>query len=158
LALNVEEMVFSKIKLPDVLPHTWLLLESTGGCLCMITRSDTTRFDMWLMKEECDENSWMKLHSFTFGLKDNCFTGFLPVCVLGNGKIVMTNSSIQLVIYDTSKDSYVTLNGLETLDHSKRMSRIFHFKNFYKTFYFKEVHSIEYVETLISPTDICNLT
>ncbi|KAF5770599.1 putative F-box domain-containing protein [Helianthus annuus] len=155
LALNVKEMVFSRIKLPNGLEHTWLLLESTGGCLCVITIIGTTRFDMWLMKEECDENSWTKVHSFTFGLKDDCCCKFLPVCILGNTKILLTNCSIQLVIYDTSKGSGIMLNGSETFDHFERISRIFKFSNVHKTFYFKDIRSIEYVESLVSPLDIC---
>ncbi|XP_076946910.1 putative F-box protein At1g50880 [Bidens hawaiensis] len=39
------------------------LLGSIGGCLCVVNKVDSTRFDVWLMKEEW---SWMKAHSFTF--------------------------------------------------------------------------------------------
>ncbi|KAF5770568.1 putative F-box domain-containing protein [Helianthus annuus] len=149
LALNVKEMGFLKIKLSHGLDPEMLLLGSIGGCLCTINKS-TTGFDVWLMKQQCDENSWMKAHSFNFGLEGN---RFYPICVLGNGKILMTCSSIQFVIYDTSKDSYKTLNALETLDHIDRM--IFVCKGVYGTSQFKFVRSIEYVESWVSPSEMC---
>ncbi|KAI3793567.1 hypothetical protein L1987_36186 [Smallanthus sonchifolius] len=67
VALNVKEMVFSKVKLPYELEPPGFLLGSLDGCLCMVNKTGVIRFDVWLMKEEC---SWMKAHSFTFGLED----------------------------------------------------------------------------------------
>ncbi|XP_076892371.1 F-box/kelch-repeat protein At3g06240-like [Bidens hawaiensis] len=145
-------MVFSMIKLPFPKEHRKLLMGSIGGCLCMINNIGTTRFDVWLMKEEC---SWMKVHSFTFGLEGNCFKVFNPICILENGKIVMTNRSLQLVIYDTSKDSYKTLNGVATLDDFKRINTISDFNEMYKIHELKDVRFIEYVESLVSPPDMC---
>ncbi|XP_076936755.1 uncharacterized protein LOC143604038, partial [Bidens hawaiensis] len=72
MALNVKEMVFSNIELPSEsigALEDWLAglsFGSIGGCLCVINKIGTVRFDVWLMKEEC---SWTKAHSFTFGLE-----------------------------------------------------------------------------------------
>ncbi|KAJ0657567.1 putative F-box domain-containing protein [Helianthus annuus] len=151
LALNVKEMGFSMIKLFHGVDPEMLLLGSIGGCLCTINKS-TTGFDVWLMKQQCDENSWTKAHSFKFGLEGN---RFYPICVLGNGKILMTCSSIQFVIYDTSKDSYKTLNALETLDHIDRLSKIFNSRSVGGSSQFKVVRSIEYVESWVSPSEMC---
>ncbi|MFS7986843.1 putative F-box domain-containing protein [Helianthus anomalus] len=151
LALNIKEMVFSKVKLPYGIEYaSELLLGSIGGCLCVINKIGTTGFDVWLLKEEC---TWMKAHSFTFGLEGNCFKVFNPICILENGKILMTNSSIQLVLYDTSNDSYKTLNGMATLDDFKRINTISDFKKMYNIPGIKDMRSIGYVESLVKHVD-----
>ncbi|XP_076900835.1 F-box/kelch-repeat protein At3g23880-like [Bidens hawaiensis] len=158
LALNVKKMVFSNIELPLASKgalnacSSGLPFGTIGGCLCVISKIGTVRFDVWLMKEEC---SWMKAHSFTFGSEVNCFKVFNPMCILSNGKILMTNSSLQLAIYDTSKDSYKMINGLATLDDFKRINTMSDFKKMFNIYEFKHLRSIEYVESLVSPSDIC---
>ncbi|XP_076890988.1 F-box protein CPR1-like [Bidens hawaiensis] len=112
LALSVKEMVFSKIKLPDGLDHLIRLLGSIDGCLCVIYKINITTFDMWLMKDNC---SWMKAHSFTFALDlgGDWLNTVQPICILGDGKVLLTNILGQLVIYDTLKHSHKTLNSLK---------------------------------------------
>lgn len=86
LALNVKEMLFSKIKLPHVLDiremillkiydYGGKILGSLNGSLCPIYKNDnsTTRFDVWVMKKQGAENPWLKVCSFTFGLEGNRF-------------------------------------------------------------------------------------
>ncbi|XP_076946920.1 F-box protein At3g07870-like [Bidens hawaiensis] len=152
LALNVKEMIFSMMKLPDgleqlsplhhELPNMSSLLGSTSGCLCMINIINNTRFDLWLMKEQGNDNSWMKAHSFTFALDARCRWSqrVYPLNILSSGKIIMTNTSSLLRIYDTSKHSYKILRSLTNL------------RDFAFTAY---IPSMEYVESLISPSDVC---
>ncbi|KAK9061337.1 hypothetical protein SSX86_018517 [Deinandra increscens subsp. villosa] len=111
LALNVKEMVYSKIKLPDGVHGYWLLLGSIRGCLSIISDIDYTRYQVWLMKEECDESSWVKAHSFTYDLGSSWYVTFLPICVSANGNILMVDMSVRLAIYDVSKDSYKCANN-----------------------------------------------
>ncbi|XP_076960129.1 F-box protein CPR1-like [Bidens hawaiensis] len=140
-ALNVRKMVFSDIKPPDGFGFDKRIevpvLGSIGGCLCVANKVGSTRFDVWLMKEEC---SWMKTHSFNFDLERlDCFQAFIiPICISGNGKILIMircSSSTQLVIYDTSNDSYNTVNALP-YDDDVNMN--------YKIVGFNYARSIEY--------------
>lgn len=144
LAFDIKKMVFSFINLPYQGNCRRPLLGSLNGCLCFITKihRHSTIFDVWVMKEHGEEDSWFKAHSFTFGLDGNCLNEFHPICILGNGKILTSNASNQLVIYDTTNDSYKMLNGLAS-------EEITWFERF------ERIRSIEYVESLISPSDIC---
>uniref|UniRef100_A0A251T6E2 F-box associated interaction domain-containing protein n=1 Tax=Helianthus annuus TaxID=4232 RepID=A0A251T6E2_HELAN len=124
-----------------------LLLGSLDGYLCMVNNvTGSFTFDVWLMKEE---GVWLKARSFRFGSEGNVF---YPVCILGDGKILI-KSSTQLVICDASKDSYKVLNGLATLGNFSRIDRVLH-REYYPLMYSR---SIEYVESLVSPSDMCSI-
>ncbi|KAJ0811079.1 putative F-box domain-containing protein [Helianthus annuus] len=151
LALNVKDMVFSNIKLPDEIAHVQAtLLGSIGGCLCVTNKAkvgyNNRSFNLWLMKEE---GSWMKAHSFTFSLETSYF---FPTCILGYGQILLQSSSNQFVIYDTSNESHKTINGLPTL---KGIETLSDFDITYMLYCFQDQCSIEYVESLVSPSDLC---
>ncbi|XP_076895787.1 F-box protein At3g07870-like [Bidens hawaiensis] len=145
LALNVKEMVFSKIRLPDGLENIPPLSESISGCLCVINIIKKTRFDVWLMKEQGNENSWMKAHSFTFSLDLGGGLGMVvyPICILSNGKILMAAGSHVLVIYDTSNHSYKILESLESFNDLQCVRSM------------NSNLPMEYVESLVSPSDLC---
>ncbi|KAJ0795848.1 putative F-box domain-containing protein [Helianthus annuus] len=138
LELNVEKMIFSKIKLPD--GHDSFLgplLGSIDGCLCMVNRIGCdARFGLWVMKEQ---GEWLKTHSFS--IKNG-----RPVCIMGNGKILFVGMSMLLFMYDLSKDSCTRLYDL--VDNVE-------FKKSGSVYCLKDKHSIEYVESLVSPSDIC---
>ncbi|XP_076957331.1 F-box/kelch-repeat protein At3g06240-like [Bidens hawaiensis] len=142
LALNVKEMVFSKIRLPDGLENILRLSGSIGGCLCVINSIKYTRFDVWLMKEQGNENLWMKAHLLTFYLDVGGRWSVVvnPICILGNGKFLMKDSSHEFVIYDTSKHSYKILKSWNTRRDFMFMA---------------DIPSMEYVESLVSPSDLC---
>ncbi|KAJ0465463.1 putative F-box domain-containing protein [Helianthus annuus] len=145
LALNVKDMVSSTIYVPGT--RAGLLLGSLDGYLCMVNNvTGSFTFDVWLMKEE---GVWLKARSFRFGSEGNVF---YPVCILGDGKILI-KSSTQLVICDASKDSYKVLNGLATLGNFSRIDRVLH-REYYPLMYSR---SIEYVESLVSPSDMCSI-
>ncbi|XP_071729335.1 F-box protein CPR1-like [Rutidosis leptorrhynchoides] len=170
-ALNVKEMVFSEINLPSgsgrnarlmypvssiypsIYEYVGTTLGSLNGCLCIISENDTGfGFKLWTMMKEhqAKKNPWRKAHSFTFGggLEGNCFRHkFHPMCILANGKILLTDGSNQFVIFDTSKDTYETvLNNLTNHTDSIRLVTISEFMS---------LRSIEYVESLVSPSDLC---
>ncbi|XP_076957349.1 uncharacterized protein LOC143632813 [Bidens hawaiensis] len=148
-ALNVRKMVFSDIKPPDGFGFDKRIevpvLGSIGGCLYVVNMVGSTGFEVWLMKEKC---SWMKIHSFNFDLeKLNCSRAFIPICIMCNGKILtMIRCSTQLVIYDTSNDSYKTVNDLP-YDDDVNMN--------YMIVGFSYARPIEYTESLVSPSDMC---
>ncbi|KAF5770572.1 putative F-box domain-containing protein [Helianthus annuus] len=139
------DMVSSTIYVPGT--RAGLLLGSLDGYLCMVNNvTGSFTFDVWLMKEE---GVWLKARSFRFGSEGNVF---YPVCILGDGKILI-KSSTQLVICDASKDSYKVLNGLATLGNFSRIDRVLH-REYYPLMYSR---SIEYVESLVSPSDMCSI-
>ncbi|KAK1409724.1 hypothetical protein QVD17_36253 [Tagetes erecta] len=126
---------------------------SLDGCLCLISNyADTINtFNVWMMKEE---GVWLKACSFSFGSDHG---RFYPLCILGDGKILMKGyHSDRLVIYNTSKDSYKTLKDLTTVDVSFQ----FHwwqgsYPGIYGDYHFRYSCPIHYVESLLSPSDIC---
>lgn len=62
---------------------------------------------------------------------------FKPTSILDDGRILMTNGQCGLLIYDKSEDTYkmwTVMNGFEDL---------------------ASIHCTEYVESLISPFNIC---
>ncbi|KAJ0837778.1 putative F-box domain-containing protein [Helianthus annuus] len=158
LALDVKEMFFSKVILP-VSHHEYvgLVLGSLDGCLSIsYTESDSLNtFHVWMLNEEY---SWLKAHSFTIGPED-IPNEFYPLYVLGDGsgKITVRNDSYQLVIYDTSKDSYKTLKSLEIVDDSMSVDWINSFNNLVFHMDYPLVYSrpIDYVESLLSPSHMC---
>ncbi|MFS8028071.1 putative F-box domain, galactose oxidase/kelch, beta-propeller, F-box associated interaction [Helianthus anomalus] len=158
LALDVKEMFFSKVILPvSHQEYVGLVLGSLDGCLSIsYTESDSLNtFHVWMLDEE---HSWLKAHSFTFGPED-IPNEFYPFYILGDGsgKIIVRNDSYQLVIYDTSKDSYKTLKGLATVDDSMSIDWINGFNNLVFHMDYPLVYSrpIDYVESLLSPSHMC---
>ncbi|KAK1423991.1 hypothetical protein QVD17_19302 [Tagetes erecta] len=141
LALNVKEMVFSRIKGPVQRNLVGPLLGSIDGCLCMVTTTHVATFDFWVRKEE--EGSWLKQRSFTIHLA-TCVKPFRPVCILGNGNILFTTRTMLLVMYDTSKGTYEKLFHLINPNEFEPTSSVY---------LFKDIRSIEYVESLVSPFD-----
>ncbi|XP_071708132.1 F-box/kelch-repeat protein At3g06240-like [Rutidosis leptorrhynchoides] len=116
LALNVKEMMFSRIYLPNgcnynhACRYKGTIMGSQNGRLCMINKNNKTSFDMWVMKEQ----AWLKATSFTFGLEleGNFINEFYPMCILSNGKILLTNGSHQLVIFNTITGSHKMVDDL----------------------------------------------
>ncbi|XP_076890982.1 F-box/kelch-repeat protein At3g06240-like [Bidens hawaiensis] len=155
LALNVKEMVFSKVEAPNghYFECNGLVLGVLDGCLCMINNSSNTNiaFDLWLMKEE---DVWLKIRSFSFGSEAN---RFYPICILGDGKVLIQNFSFELVNYATSKDSYKALKGLADLDESMATDWIggFNDQKYYVDYRLAYSRPIHYVESLLSPFDMC---
>ena len=121
-------------------------MSSLNGCLCLITKSDTITFDVWVMKKQGIENLWSKMFSFKFHLEGNPFVEFHPMHILGAGKILLTNGSNQLLIYDTLNDSYKMLDDLASLDDYEEREM---------PYYRHRIRPVEYVESWVSPLDIC---
>lgn len=134
IALNLNDMVLSEVHLPFQRSYYSAKLGTINGCLCLINIDDYS-FGLWAMNGQGVQNSWSNTCSRKLSLDVNPFYG--PICTLDNGKILMRNLNHQLIIYDTANDSYRVLNAVLSLDDM-------HIQ-----------HGIEYVESLISPSDIC---
>lgn len=140
MSLNVNQMIVSEIQLPNRHCFTELHLGTLHGRLCMI--SDTSNliesgYDIWVMNVE---NLWSKEFSFTLGFGVNYFHEFRVLNIVDDGRILMVDSLKRLIIFDASKCSYI-------LQETTSASAID----------FVMVRGIEYVETLVSPSDICGV-
>ncbi|GJR18290.1 hypothetical protein Tco_0966817 [Tanacetum coccineum] len=80
--------------------------------------------------------SWSQIYSLNLLSRGNYLYGFEPVSILDEGKIVMLKDSNQVIIHDITKDSNKEVKALTTpYDISRRQI-------------------IEYVETLVSPSNL----
>ncbi|XP_076911428.1 F-box/kelch-repeat protein At3g06240-like [Bidens hawaiensis] len=130
VALDVKEMVFSEIQLPD-----FGLLGTSRGRLYLFLDT-STKFELWVMNEYGVEKSWSKV------LTSNALTGFIcPLLNMDVGKIVVYKfeEQGQIVIYDMLKDSE-EIYGLQ----ARTLGNIW------------RLQAMEYVESLISPSHPCS--
>ncbi|PWA84738.1 F-box domain-containing protein [Artemisia annua] len=162
IAFNIKEMAFSHITLPhgyhsmEIIPITRRITDCQGAVLgsldgrglCLITKDDTITFNVWVMNKPGVENLWLKTFTFTLGIEGDRFYEFHPMCILDKGIILLrSKGSHQLVTYDMSKDTFRNLNGLASLDDFEDKDTM-HCDRI-------RIHPIEYVESLVSPSDIC---
>ncbi|KAJ0542301.1 putative F-box domain-containing protein [Helianthus annuus] len=113
LALDINTMVFSDIKVPD---GRWLnRLGTYNGRLCMFcSKMNLEGYELRVMNEH---GFWSTICLFAprpttlISYSNN----FGMLCILDDGKLLMSRSSKQPVIYDVFEDSYVQggdwLNG-----------------------------------------------
>ncbi|PWA76407.1 F-box domain-containing protein [Artemisia annua] len=141
VALNVKDMVLTKINLPNQFSNDYTPLGTIDGCLHMIDeRVDHMGFNVWVMKEQGVENSWMIRWSFPLSVEGNYSTVLVPICILDSGKILFMNCFRQLIIiYCTTNASHKKLNLPEELDVLNSCWKR---------------DGIECVESLVSPSDL----
>jgi len=71
-----------------------------GGCLCMTVNYETTKIDVWVMKEYGSRHSWCKL----FAMVKSCFTSHLkssiPLCYSSDGsKVLLEGIEVLLEVH-----------------------------------------------------------
>nr|XP_043637802.1 F-box protein CPR1-like [Erigeron canadensis] len=137
IVLDVGKMVLSEIHLPfqrSYIGHRLYAVRSClgtiHGCLCLLNRSiNYIECNLWVMNnEQGDQNSWSLRCTFDVG-----YHHF--VCILDSGRIVMSCGK-KLHIYDTSENLY-TLTDVSINPG-------------------QAIHGIEYLETLVSLSDVCS--
>ncbi|PWA54511.1 F-box domain-containing protein [Artemisia annua] len=136
--LDIENMVFSEIPLPSFIGDV-RGLDTLDGCLCAFVTTDVSEYGLWAMKEHGSEKSWLKVCLLPSVLGDDNFVRPRPMCILDGGKIVVLSREDQLSIYDISSGSYDSHKVLDALEGVCP----------YIT------STIEYLETLTSPSDMC---
>ncbi|KAI3501618.1 hypothetical protein L1887_29526 [Cichorium endivia] len=87
--------------------------------------------------EQGVENSWSKVCSFKVDPEGDYLCNLASLYILDHGRFLMMDDYGQLFIYETSNLSRKLLTRLEGDQ------------------YFQVIHGIEYVESLVSPSDIC---
>ncbi|XP_076912058.1 F-box/kelch-repeat protein At3g06240-like [Bidens hawaiensis] len=140
VALDLKKMVFSEIEIPD---DYWLYrLGTYNEQLCMVCSQLDDGYELRVMNEHEHDfgKSWLVCwfgSLFTFEINHSFSFGAL--CILDDGKLLRGMSAKELVIHDMVKDSYKEVNSLTGFGHKGKLQ------------------SVEYVESLISPSDICSV-
>ncbi|MFS8032845.1 putative F-box domain, leucine-rich repeat domain superfamily, F-box-like domain superfamily [Helianthus anomalus] len=134
IAVSVKDLVHLEICLPFKINRGWYLnpLATINRCLCSLNQITASKFNMWVMKEH---DQWSKIYSFELPLNE---IPYHALRILDGRRILMVDPSKNLIIYDTLKKSYKTFN----------ISM--------KGVHLWGVHAFEYVESLISPLDMCS--
>jgi F-box interacting protein len=132
LSLDLEKESYQQLLLPDFKNDPWTL-DVVRDCLCVSASSDMFS-DVWIMKEYGNQESWTKLYSVPH-IQDQGFDFNKALYISQDDQLLVEfeewqSEKLKLVFYD-SKTS--TLNIPE-------------FQNNYK-----QVASIVYIESLISP-------
>jgi hypothetical protein len=95
-----------------------------GGCLCMTVNYETTKIDVWVMKEYGSRDSWCKL----FTLVKSCFTSHLksssPLCYSSDGsKVLLEGIQVLLEVhhkklfwYDLKSEQVSYVEGIPDFD------------------------------------------
>nr|GEZ81343.1 hypothetical protein [Tanacetum cinerariifolium] len=137
VALSVKDLVVSEIYLPNLHSYTNTRLGTWYGRLCMITDTNNlldSGHDIWVMKKQGVEISWSKVCSFTLGLGVDHITQYRILTIMEDGRILMVDTSSNLIIYNTSDCSYKKLNTSESVID------------------FRIASGIEYVKSRVSPS------
>ncbi|KAJ0919065.1 putative F-box associated interaction domain, F-box-like domain superfamily [Helianthus annuus] len=142
LALDLKKMVFSEIEIPD--RRSLIRLGTYKGRLCMLcSQVNVEGYELRVMNEHGFGKSWSTVLSFKSSLSmlisyASCVG---RMCILDDGKLLMWQpSEQQFVIYDMFKDSHMVVKLLTDFDQKGRL------------------HSLEYVESSVSPSDICSVS
>nr|GEW83048.1 hypothetical protein [Tanacetum cinerariifolium] len=118
VVLNIKKIdVVLEINLPNPRSYTNSHLGTLHGRLCMITDTNNildSGHDLWVMKEQGVEKSWSKVCSFTFGLGVDHITDhhYRILNIMDDGRIIIVDTSSNLIIYNTLKRSYKKLNAI----------------------------------------------
>ncbi|XP_071702509.1 F-box/kelch-repeat protein At3g06240-like [Rutidosis leptorrhynchoides] len=139
IVCSVKDMVLSEINLPSTTSKTTFgNLGTINGCLCWLKVTNSSIFKLWVMKEpsSIESSSWVNTHSFTL---DHKWDFYHPLNIFDDGKILIVSVFKKLIVYDISKGSYETLNIALTSER----------------FPIQQMNCIQYVETLVSPSDVC---
>ncbi|PWA48636.1 F-box domain-containing protein [Artemisia annua] len=140
VALSVSDLVTSKINLPNPHSYTNTHLGTWHGYLCMITDTNNlldSGHDLWILKICSVNKSWTKECSFTLGLGVDHITQYRILNIMGDGRILMVDTSSNLIIYHISNRSYKKLNTSGSVID------------------FRIVSGIEYVKSRVSPSELC---
>ncbi|PWA36667.1 F-box domain-containing protein [Artemisia annua] len=151
LALNIRYMIFSEIKFPPkhglkkkkkkkitsnfLFPS--IILGTLDGCLCIVC-SNCSKLEVWVSKTHGFVESWEKRYTSTLVSRGNYLYKFEPFTILDDGKIVMLKIPNQVIILDILNDSDKEVNTVTTPSE------------------ISGTQAFEYMETLVSPYDICS--
>ncbi|KAJ0584666.1 putative F-box domain, galactose oxidase/kelch, beta-propeller, F-box associated interaction [Helianthus annuus] len=141
VTLNIKTMEFSRIEIPD---RYWMhRLGTYKGRLCMIcSQNNVEGYELRVMNKPwlCSSELWSTVCSFPSSLLHIDFASDLgTLCILDDGRLLTLKSCNQLIIYDMLKDSYMEVDNLTSFIRVGKLQ------------------SVEYIQSSISPSDICSV-
>ncbi|XP_013463137.2 F-box protein CPR1 [Medicago truncatula] len=127
VAFNLTLEVFKEVPLPAVIRGEEvnnnqsfdLEVAVLGGCLSMIVNYQTTKIDVWVMKEYGSRDSWCKIFTlvksrFTLRLKS-----LRPLGYSSDGsKVLLEIDCKKLVWYDLKSEQVIYVEGIPNLDEA----------------------------------------
>ncbi|PWA72908.1 F-box domain-containing protein [Artemisia annua] len=125
-----------KKRLTSNFPFPSIILGTLDGCLCIVC-SNCSKLEVWVSKTHGFVESWEKRYTSTLVSRGNYLYKFEPFTILDDGKIVMLKIPNQVIILDILNDSDKEVNTVTTPEISG-------------------TQAFEYMETLVSPYDICS--
>ena len=133
VAFNLTREIFNEVPLPAEMVGQQVIsnesfetsVAALGGCLCAIVNYQTTKIDVWLMKEYGCRDSWCKL----FTLVKSCFNLPLdfvrPLCYSSDGGMVLLEINqcldknlMVLFWYDIKSEQVSYVEGIPNLSEA----------------------------------------
>jgi len=124
VAFDLSLEIFNEVPLPAEIDQEVNCNESfkidvadLGGRLCLTVKYETTKIDVWVMKEYGSSDSWCKLFtldqsSFTFSLKS-----LRPLCYSSDGsKVLLEEHYEKLFWYDLKSEQVSYVEGIPSFD------------------------------------------
>ncbi|KEH37096.1 F-box protein CPR1 [Medicago truncatula] len=126
-AFNLTLEVFNEVPFPDEIRGEEVICNRSfeinvadlGGCLCLIVNYQTTKIDVWVMKEYGCKDSWCKL----FTLMGSCFVlpviSLIPLGYSSDGKkLLFEVNHKKLVWYDLKSEEVNYIEGIPNFDEA----------------------------------------
>jgi F-box interacting protein len=143
VSLDLEKESYQNLSQPDLVNNNWTL-EVLNDCLCIFARSDMF-FDLWVMKEYGDKESWTKMYSVPY-MED---PGSSPY---PNALYISEDDQMLMEVYDRES------NKLKVYDRESNKLKLVVYDPKNGTFNIPKIqvfnHVIRpkvYIESLISP-------
>jgi F-box interacting protein len=124
VSLNLEEESYQKLSQPDLEKNHWTL-GVLDDCLCIFSSGDTF-FDVWIMMEYGNKESWTKLYHVPC-MRDQDLVGTLYISkddlFLMDFFYDLESFKLKLVVYDCKKSTLKILESskINNLDEPKSL-------------------------------------
>ncbi|AES64642.2 putative F-box domain-containing protein [Medicago truncatula] len=115
-AFNLSLEIFNEVPLPDEIISNEsfkISIAVLGGCLCLPVNYQTTKIDVWVMKEYGCRDSWCK----HFTLVKSCLDFLRPLGYCSDGsKVLLEIDCKKLFWYDLKSEQISYVEGIPNLD------------------------------------------
>jgi len=116
VAFDLTLEIFNVVPLPDVDNSNQSFdidVDVLGGCLCMTVNYETTKIDVWVMKEYGSRDSWCKLFTMVKSCFDLPLKSLRPVGYSSDGKKVLLRVDAEkLFWYDLKSEQVSYVEGI----------------------------------------------
>ncbi|XP_071727053.1 F-box/kelch-repeat protein At3g23880-like [Rutidosis leptorrhynchoides] len=141
--LDLKDMMLSEIDMPSAFEtrgNTCTVLGTIDGSLCLLKRRVwcNEQFEMWVMKEHGVKYQWAKTFTlFQIPRIKDLYRSWQALSIMDSGQILLVDDSDLLILYYVYNKSYKILDMPLGKDCWRGM-----------------INSVEYVKTMVSPSDM----